>query len=164
MAPIFLFPYFWILGDKYGYFFTALFIFIFFNPHPTLPYPPLRRQFRSDPPLLWPRAVEPFHARQHGNKGDEERGGCRGWGGFSGKGGAVGRRSRLSFQCEEVEGETQQNMCFQMFRKQRNLIHNTVSHTERHTHTHTHSIHLSVIMYSVECKDKRAGYDFNPPI
>lgn len=30
---------------------------------------PLRRQFRSDPPLLWPGAAEPFHARQCVNKG-----------------------------------------------------------------------------------------------
>lgn len=55
-----------------------------------------------------------------------------------GRGGAVGKRSRLSFQCEEVEGETQQNMCFQMFRKRRKLIHNTV------TQTHTHTAYVSV--------------------
>ena len=67
---------FWILGEKYGYFFTAFVSFSF--------YPP--SQFGGDPPPPRPRAAEPFHARQ-----------C-GWG--SGGSVAGGRRSRLSFQCE----------------------------------------------------------------
>lgn len=61
-----------------------------------------------------------------------------------------GRRSRLSFQCGEAEGETQQNMCFQMFKQ-----------------SHTHTARLSVFTYSVKCKDlHESGYRFTltPPI
>lgn len=56
-----------------------------------------------------------------------------------GGGGAVGRRSRLSFQCEEVEGGTSTEHVFKP--------------RPKHSHTHSYSTRLSVFMYSVEWKD-----------
>lgn len=133
----------------------ATFSRLFKSTPPTLPYPPLRRQFRSYPPLLWPRAVEPFHARQYGNKGG--RGG--GWrvkeGWSEGPsvvkreegGGAVGRRSRLSFQCEEVEGGNSTEHVF-------SDVQTTEKPQPKRSLTHTYSTRcLSVVMYSVQWKD-----------
>lgn len=100
-----------------------------------MPDPTLKRQFRSDPPLLRLRAVEPFHARRYGKKGGGGRGGVKWRDGAKG-GVAVGRRSRLSFQCEEGEGELRRTL-------------SDVQTTESSV-THTYSTRLSVFMYSVQ--------------
>lgn len=109
------------------------------SPHPTVPDPTLKRQFRSDPPLLRLRAVEPFHAHQYGKKGGGGRGG--GWsGGMERREGSLlvgGQGSAFSARKERGNwGER-----FQMFRRQK---------AHSHTLTHTHSTRLSVFMYSVQ--------------
>lgn len=119
------------------------------SPPPTLPCPTQHLEGNSGVTLHC-SGCEQSSPFMHANMG--RGGGGGGWSeGLSlGKGGvAVGRRSRLSFQCEEGGGRRRGGgwrECFQMFRQQRNLTRNEVSRT----HTHTHSTRLSVFMYSVQ--------------
>lgn len=76
-----------------------------------------------------------------GQRGGMERGGLR-WKWREEGRGAVTRRSRLSFQCEEVERGTQQNICLDVQTTQK-------PHPEE-THAHANSTRLSVYMYSVK--------------
>lgn len=102
-------------GKQVWLLFHCFFFYTFFfnSPPHTRPDPPPRRQFRSDPPVLRPRAVEPFHTR----KCKEKR---RGGGGREGSEGpfmagqrkAVGRRSRLSFQYEKAERKPNRTRVF----------------------------------------------------
>lgn len=64
--------------------------------------------------------------------------GIRTWGSEWGERGAVGRRSKLSFQCEEVEGKLDRT------RKEPHPKHNqTLAYSRR----------LGVFVYKVECED-----------
>lgn len=130
MAPIFYFFLFLESGRQVWLLFHG-----FLNPPPpisphlTVPDPTLKRQFRSDPPLLRLRAVEPFHARRYGKKGGGGRGG--GWsGGMERREGSLlvgGQGSAFSARKERGNwGER-----FQMFRRQK-------------AQSRTHTAHVSV--------------------
>lgn len=90
--------------------FFVIFISFFFPPH-------LEGKFRSEPPLLWPGALESFHSRRAEGKQYGVQGGIKGSAGgqgsaFSGK--AKERNRTRVFECTDSlkpERDTQEKIC-----------------------------------------------------